>query len=101
MRTFAALATLSLALSGLAASPVDARSGGAYYQAELASPAEDTQIIARKTLWRCAETRCVAPKSRSRDMVACKQFAKAAGEVVRFAAGGAELDAAAIAECNS
>lgn len=75
--------------------------GGAYYRAELASPASDARFVARDVVWACKGASCIAGQGTSRPLIMCSALAKAAGQVASFTAGGKALDADELARCNA
>lgn len=88
-----------VALGALA--PVAASAaGGAYYRAELATPAAKDRFVSRGVVWTCTGTSCVAARGTSRPAIMCSTLAKDAGEVKAFVADGKPLEADALARCN-
>lgn len=77
-----------------------AAAGGAYYRAELASPAPEARFVARDVVWACKGTSCIASQGNSRPLIMCSSLAKVAGPVASFVAGGKALEAAELARCN-
>lgn len=75
--------------------------GGAYYRAELASPAPEARFVARDVVWVCKGASCIAGQGTSRPLIMCSALAKAAGPVSSFVAGGKTLDADELARCNA
>lgn len=75
--------------------------GGAYYRAELASPAPEARFVARDVVWACKGASCIAGQGTSRPLIMCSALAKAAGPVASFAAGGKALEADELARCNA
>lgn len=75
--------------------------GGAYYRAELASPAPEARFVARDVVWACKGASCIAGQGTSRPLIMCSALAKAAGPVTSFVAGGKALEADELARCNS
>ena len=74
--------------------------GGAYYRAELASPAPKSKFVARGIVWSCTGTDCVGARGTSRPLMMCSGLAKEAGEVKSFTADGKALEAEDLARCN-
>ena len=101
MRTLTAFtAALSLAAMSFAVPAV--ASGGAYYQASLASPPAKTKLVAKGLLWNCDDTTCAASqKSPSRDAIVCSALAKKVGPLTGFAVAGKAFDDAALESCNA
>jgi hypothetical protein len=87
----------SLALGPTAATAA----GGAFYRAELASPASEARFVARDVVWACKGASCLAGQGTSRPLIMCSALAKAAGPVTSFTAGGKALDAEDLARCNA
>ncbi|HEY0598048.1 CC_3452 family protein [Sphingopyxis sp.] len=87
----------SLALGPTAATAA----GGAFYRAELASPAPEARFVARDVVWACKDASCLAGRGTSRPLIMCSALAKAAGPVTSFTAGGKALDAEDLARCNA
>lgn len=75
--------------------------GGAYFRAELVSPAPDARFVARDVVWACKGASCIAGQGTSRPLIMCSALAKAAGPVTSFTAGGKALDADELARCNA
>ncbi|HEV7314676.1 CC_3452 family protein [Sphingopyxis sp.] len=75
--------------------------GGAYYRAELVSPASNARFVARDVVWACKGASCIAGQGTSRPLIMCSALAKAAGPVTSFTAGGKALDADELARCNA
>ena len=93
---------LALGLAGLAAPvPASASAAAPHYQAELAAPAGADRVVARRLVWHCAATACVAAKSNSRPAIECAALAKKAGPLRSFVAAGEALNAAALEKCNA
>lgn len=74
--------------------------GGAYYRAELASPAPKARFVARDVVWVCNGANCSAPRGTSRPLIMCTALVKAGGPVASFAVDGKPLEAAELARCN-
>ena len=87
----------SLALGSTAATAA----GGAYYRAELASPASAARFVARDVVWVCKDSSCLAGQGTSRPLIMCSALAKVAGQVTSFTAGGKALEADELARCNA
>lgn len=96
------LPLLGVALAGgSTALPVIANAaGGAYYRAELSSPAPKGKFVARGIVWSCEGTNCVGARGTSRPLMMCAGLAKEAGEVKGFIADGKALEAEDLARCN-
>ena len=89
-------------IGGLAfASTAATAAGGAYYRAELASPAPEARFVARDVVWACTDAGCSAGQGTSRPLIMCSALAKKAGPVTSFTAGGKALDADDLARCNA
>ncbi len=103
LRLFAApvLAAATVAL-GLAALPdaVQAQGSSAYFRAELAAVAEETQTIAGGVLWRCDGTSCSAAQNGKRPLRVCRDLQRQLGAVTSFEVDGLALDAETLARCN-
>ncbi|USI76504.1 hypothetical protein [Sphingopyxis sp. USTB-05] len=94
--------TSSVLIGGLAfISSAATAAGGAYYRAELASPAPEARFVARDVVWACTDAGCVASQGTSRPLIMCSALAKKAGPVTSFAAGGKALEADDLARCNA
>jgi len=100
--------TPSFALAGAAlfgslifASSAATAAGGAYYRAELASPAPGARFVARDVVWACTDAACIAVQGTSRPLIMCSALAKKAGPVTSFTAGGKALEADDLARCNA
>ena len=74
--------------------------GGAYYRAELASPAPKGKFVARGIVWSCTGTDCVDARGTSRPLIMCAGLAREAGQVKGFIADGKALEAEDLARCN-
>lgn len=99
--------THSLSLAGAALiggvafwSTAATAAGGAYYRAELASPAPEARFVARDVVWACKGASCIAGQGTSRPLIMCSALAKAAGPVASFVANGKALEADELARCN-
>jgi hypothetical protein len=89
-------------LGGLAfGSTAATAAGGAYYRAELGSPAPEARFVARDVVWACKDARCIAGQGTSRPLIMCSALARKAGPVTGFTAGGKALDADDLARCNA
>lgn len=89
-------------IGGLAfASSAATAAGGAYYRAELASPAPEARFVARDVVWACKDAGCIASQGTSRPLIMCSALAKKAGPVTSFTAGGKALEADELARCNA
>lgn len=97
---FALLYTTLTFSAALAPTSAQARGNAVYYVAELAAPAKESRTIANGVVWQCEGTRCIAAKSNSRPVIACKRLTRELGEVTKFAAKGKELSAEKLAKCN-
>jgi len=96
------LPLLGVALAGGSALLPAAASaaGGAYYRAELASPAPNGKFVARGVVWSCTGTNCVGARGTSRPLIMCAGLAREAGQVKGFVADGKALEAEDLARCN-
>lgn len=94
---FAALLAGGIALPAATATAA----GGAYYRAELASPATEARFVARDVVWACKGANCTAGQGTSRPVIMCAALAKAAGPIASFTAGGKALAADELARCNA
>lgn len=81
--------------------PAYAANGGAYYTAELATPADEARVVASGVAWHCEGTTCIAAKGTSRALRICRGINREFGEVVSFTAGGELLSEDELAKCNS
>ncbi|MFK4005160.1 CC_3452 family protein [Qipengyuania sp. NPDC077563] len=81
------------------AAPAQARDG-AYYQVQLAAPAEKETVIAGGVAWTCKGTSCVAAKGTSRPARMCRELKRDLGEIVAFTTEGEALDADKLSRCN-
>ena len=87
--------------AGTALVPASASAaGGAYYRAELATPAPAAKFVARDIVWSCDGAACGAGRGSSRPLLICASLAKKAGEVKSFVADGKALEADDLARCN-
>ncbi len=75
--------------------------GGAFYRAELASPAPEARFVARDVVWACKDASCSAGQGTSRPLIMCSALAKKAGPVTSFTAGGKAHEADDLARCNA
>lgn len=83
-----------------AASPAPAQ-GQAHYVAVPAAEASKSSVITRSTPWSLRGGSYVAARAPERDLVLCQLLARDVGALKSFSAGGTELDADALAKCNS
>jgi hypothetical protein len=99
------IASLALAatLAGLAATTGSAQAAERRgYSVTLAKPLEEAQReIISGAMWRCEGDRCAAPANGERVAALCGKVAKTFGEIARFEGPQGELDAAALAKCNT
>lgn len=97
---FAALGWTALTF-GATLTPAPAQAAqGPFYQAELATPAGESVVVAGDIAWRCADTACTADRGTSRPAIVCERLVKKAGPVTAFIADGKALDEAKLARCN-
>jgi len=88
-----ALSTLGLATSALAAE-------GAVLK--LQAPSKVPTLIQDGAMWRCNGDVCAAPQVKSLPIGrACRKVAAELGAIAAFNYRGQELDAAALADCNT
>jgi len=95
--SFAVVAAAAAAVSPVAA---QARPAGYYTATPAAAPAE-ASFVTRSTIWSCAGGVCTADKAADRAEFVCQRLAKSVGKLESFTAGGAALDADALAKCNA
>lgn len=96
-------AALMLPLFGaaLTAAAVPASAaGGAFYSAEIASPAKAGKFVSKGIVWSCEGTSCGAGRGTSRPLIICASLAKEVGEVKSFTANGKAFEADELARCN-
>ncbi|MBA4163682.1 MAG: hypothetical protein C0510_03475 [Erythrobacter sp.] len=87
---------------GAAITPAPAyAAGGAYYTAELATPADEARVVASGVAWRCEGTTCKAGQGTSRALRICRGLNREFGQVVNFTADGKLLSEDELAKCNS
>ena len=96
---FAAALASAAALLTAVAVPAEAQSG-AHYVAKPVAAARPS-VITRSTPWTLSNGVYVANRAPERDVVLCQLLAKNVGPLESFSAGGAPLDADALAKCNS
>lgn len=98
---FAAIAILGTAASfGVTTAPAYAASG-AYYEAQLATPAESKRTeIQNGVVWKCAGADCRGNEGQSRPEVVCARLVRKVGPIANFTVKGEALDAEALAKCN-
>lgn len=80
--------------------PAQAASAGAYYTAELATPAKDSRTVASGVAWFCEGTTCRAGKGNSRPARVCRGLSRDVGEITSFTAGDEALPEDKLAACN-
>ena len=98
---FLAMALLYTALTfGVATAPVEAKSKGPYYVAEMAAPAKDNRFVAAGIAWKCTGTTCRAGKGTSRPIRICRGLVRKMGSVENFSARGETLTEEKLAKCN-
>lgn len=98
---FAAAALTSVMLLGATATPAFAAgSAPGYRLVPVSAITAATSFVASETLWKCAESGCVARAATSRPEIVCARAAKEVGPVASFSHNGKELDAEALAKCN-
>ncbi len=102
MKMMLSALTAALSLTALSFAAPAPAGGGAYYQAELASPPAKARLVAKGLVWNCADTQCAASqKSPSRDAIVCAALVKKVGPLTGFAAAGETFDADTLARCNA
>lgn len=83
-----------------APTPLAAAAEGAYYQATLANPTDESRAVAGGVAWACKGDKCVANKGTARPMNICRGLARTFGEIKSFTANGEALEADKLAKCN-
>jgi hypothetical protein len=92
----------ALAAAAAFVSPVAAQARGAsYYTATPAAAPAAASYVTRNTIWSCSGGVCTADKAADRADFVCQRIAKSVGKLESFTAGGAALDAEALAKCNA
>ena len=86
--------------AAISPAPAAAKNAGPYYVAELASPAEESRVVAGGVAWSCAGTTCVAAKGNSRPLRMCRGIQREFGDVASFTAKGEELAEDKLEACN-
>lgn len=95
-------ASLAFALATpMLTSPTHAQTGTRVMVAELAAPANQTNVVAGGVVWRCEGSRCTAPVNGARAQRACREVNRKLGQIIRFENAGTELSAEELARCNS
>ena len=87
--------------AAVAPSPAAAQAPGAYYTAELSTPAKDARVIGGGVVWRCEGTSCVAPRGTSAPVTMCRKLAREVGTIASFSAKGEALAEDKLAKCNA
>jgi hypothetical protein len=95
--SFAAVAAAAAFVSPSVAQARDA----SYYTATPAAAPTEASYVTRNTLWSCSNGVCTADKAADRADFVCQRIAKSVGKLDSFTAGGAALDAGALAKCNA
>ncbi len=96
---FLAAASVALSVSALPL-PAQAQGSSAYFRAELAVAAEETQTIAGGVLWRCDGTSCSAAQNGKRPLRVCRDLQREMGAITNFEVDGEALDEDKLARCN-
>ncbi len=86
--------------AAIAPAPVQASTGGAYYTAQLAAPANQARYVGGGLVWRCEGTACTAAKGTSRPEVVCRRLQREVGQIASFTANGEVLADDRLAKCN-
>lgn len=87
---------------GAAIAPAPAAASSAtIYTAELAAPAQDTRVVAGKTLWKCTGTTCVTQETGSRPGRLCRDLQRKVGTVSAFTIAGEAVNEETLARCNA
>src|SRR3546814_15692635 len=87
---------------GAAITPAPAyAAGGAYYTAELATPADEARVVASGVAWRCEGTTCKACQGTSRALRICRGLKPEFGQVVNLTADGNLLSGDKQAKCHT
>lgn len=103
LAVFAALAWTALTIgTAVTPAPVQAATGGAFYRAELSTPADSTNArpIVSGQVWKCSGTACVSGEATSRPAIVCARIAKEVGPLAAFTAGEKVFAAEELARCN-
>lgn len=87
--------------TALTPSPAFAQPGGAFYTAELATPAKESRVIGGGVVWRCEGTSCVAAKGTSAPATMCRKLQREVGAITAFTAKGEALAEDKLAKCNA
>jgi hypothetical protein len=94
--------SLAVVAAAAAVSPVAAQAHPAgYYTATPAAAPAEASFVTRNTIWSCGGGTCTADKAADRAEFVCQRLAKSVGKLESFSAGGAALDADALAKCNA
>ena len=99
MIRFVSLAAVAAAAAFV--SPVQAQQPAGFYTATPATAPTQTSYVTRDTIWSCTGGTCVANKAADRPEFMCARVVKVVGKLDAFSAGGAALDADALAKCNA
>lgn len=102
LAVFAALAWTALTVgAAVTPAPAQAATGGAFYRAELSTPAgANARPIVSGQIWKCSETACVSGEATSRPAIVCARIAKEVGPLAAFTAGEKVFAAEELARCN-
>ena len=101
-RTLFASLAIAASLAGLGVSAPATAAGGAYYQAQLATPTASDRVISKRIVWNCDADNCVATqKSPSRDHIVCTSLVKQVGALESFSVRGEAMSADKLALCNA
>ncbi|MGE0045384.1 MAG: hypothetical protein AB7J28_08070 [Hyphomonadaceae bacterium] len=74
---------------------------GDVFTARLEGAAPEARIVARSTVWTCADTVCRARPEHSASVSACRAFVREAGPVTAYGTEDEQLTAEQLAACNA
>jgi hypothetical protein len=95
LRTLALAAALSVGFAGVAFAR------DAVFTATLATPAQQTQVIAQNAIWNCEGATCVARVNHGASVRACRQLAREVGvRITGYGPSDRPLSVDEIARCN-
>lgn len=87
--------------AALTAFTAGAAFAGDVFTARLQGAAADNQIVARSTVWTCADDTCRARANYAPSVSACRSFVREAGPVVSFGTAEAQLTEEQLTACNA
>ena len=88
------------ALLSVAAAAAPAAASQVHFRAQPVAVPAEARLVVRDTVFRCADSGCVAPRASSRAEIVCSALVREIGAVSSFSANGRSFGADELAACN-